>query len=71
MPYPSLSLWGLLRANLLDNELLVGGNVSVELGNGPVVADPELVCGSGNESLIVRDTENYYRADPETTRLTR
>jgi hypothetical protein len=49
-------LWSLLCANLFDNELLVRGNVSEELGNGPVITDPQLVCGPSDESLVVRNT---------------
>lgn len=49
-------LWSLLGPNLLDNELLVRRNISEELGNRPVVTDPQLVCGTGDESLVVRDT---------------
>jgi len=49
-------LWSLLCANLLDNELLVRRNIPKEFGNSPVIADPQLVCGPGNESLVVRNT---------------
>ena len=49
-------LWSLLGANLLDNELLVRRNIPKEFGNSPVIADPKLVGGSGDESLVVRNT---------------
>jgi len=49
-------LRSLLCANLLDDELFVRRNISKELGNGPVIADPKLVGGPGDESLVVRDT---------------
>jgi hypothetical protein len=54
--HPETDLWGLLCANFLDDELLVRGNISEELGNSPVIADPKLVCGPGDKSLVVRNT---------------
>lgn len=53
-------LRGLLCANLIHNELLVRRYVSIELGNRPIVANPQLVCCSGDESLVVRDTASQY-----------
>ena len=49
-------LWSLLCANFLDNELLVRGHISKEFGNSSVITDPQLVGGSVNESLVVRNT---------------
>jgi hypothetical protein len=59
-------LWSLLCANLLDDELLVRGNISKELGDSPVITDPKLVRGPGDESLVVRDT--VWSADVQYSR---
>jgi hypothetical protein len=67
-----MCLWSLLRADLLDNEFLVGRHISVEFGHSPATTDPQLVRCTGDESLVVRNAENSVDiSDSVPVRLTR